>query len=260
MGWGFNPVSAFKSAGKAIASGAKSVASAVKSLGSSVATVVKSVGTTVASKVQTVGNAVGSLTQSVGNKLGVADNIGEFADKVKSGAGIAKDWVKNSLSEESMAAFIEGYKNGGLINAIGSAAASTTFHTMAENDKSGKYNPDYAYKLGGFPNNDVMNEAYSMGYDTWDKFNAMFREAGYSDYYEWKKLQNAPQGSANEVVVTPDNGGAPQVQSVEGLTVVTPPASVQSASGMASAVSVAKKVTNNKYDADTVELRTTVIR
>jgi len=130
-----------------------------------------------------IGSVVGKITGGVKKASSVfGSGLKKVSAKVKSGINIVGTNIKNSVSKESINAFIQGCASGGLVNGILQAGANTAAMSMAELDKSGEYNPDYAYKQYGFPNKKEFDEACSYGV---------------TDYSQWKayKEQLAILGS-----------------------------------------------------------------
>lgn len=180
-----------------------------------------------------------------------------LGSKIKSGAKIVGTNIKNSVSKDSISAFVKGFSVGGLPGAIANAAITTTTKSMVELDKSGNFNDAYAYKLGGFANNEDYQLALENGFEKASDFLAELKNNGISSIDQYRQMlngQNAVAVSANEeVVVTPQNdGGASSVDTVGGVTVVSSPANV---------VSSVKKISStlsSSYDTVTNILRNSI--
>lgn len=113
-------------------------------------------------KVSSIGSSVKSAVSTVGSK--VSSTVDSIGSKIQSGAVVAGTNIKNSFSADSLKSFISGVAQGGLVNGIVSAAATTTQKSMEELDKSGEFNQKYAYKQYGFPSKEEFELACSYGY------------------------------------------------------------------------------------------------
>lgn len=111
-----------------------------------------------------------SFFKSVGKK--VSSGVKKFASKsvsaVKSAVTVGTTGLKNLYNPETIASAIQGYQQGGIAGAVAGASVTALGATMTELDKSGDYNPDYAYKKYGFPSNEEYQIALSYGYQNYD--------------------------------------------------------------------------------------------
>lgn len=132
-----------------------------------------------------------SFLKGVGRK--VSSGTKKFASKagsaVKSAVTVGTTGLKNLYNPETISSAIQGYSQGGVAGAVANASVTALGATMSELDKSGEYNPDYAYKKYGFPSNEEYQTALSYGY---------------SDYNDWKTVKDLLGSNVTTTqVVTP---------------------------------------------------------
>lgn len=117
-----------------------------------------------------MGWSLGKAFKSVGRKI--SSGAKKFASKavstVKSAVTVGTTGLKNLYNPETIASAIQGYSQGGIAGAVAGASVTALGATMSELDKSGEYNPDYAYKKYGFPSNEEYQMALSYGYQSYD--------------------------------------------------------------------------------------------
>lgn len=104
---------------------------------SSIGQGIKGIGSKIAGGASTVFGAIGNGISTGVNKVGTYASTA--VNKAKSGAVIVGTNIKNSLSAESISAFVDGMKSGGLAGGIINAAANTTAMSMNELDASSRH-------------------------------------------------------------------------------------------------------------------------
>lgn len=206
-----------------VSSGFKSVGKAFSSAGSSVRNAVSNFGNNIGSAANSAFKGVTSLGNKFGDGLyNMANSIpGVNTDKI---VEVGKTGAMLTLANAP--AIIGAVATGNVMAGV-EAGLNIVGGTMTLTDRSGDFNPAYAYKKAGFPS--------QMSYE-------LAMSNGYSDYGEWVKFCKAKGVDPNtgKVVAAPepveviprDNAKNISVDSVGNLSVESPVLSVSaSASG-----------------------------
>ena len=108
--------------------------------------------------------------KSFGKKVssGVKSAVSTVSSGVKSAVTVGTTALKNMYNPQTISSAMQGYAEGGIAGAVAGASVSALGSTMAELDKSGEYNENYAYKKYGFPSAEEYEKAKSYGYDNYD--------------------------------------------------------------------------------------------